>query len=251
MRKNVHELIVRLSGLDYGEPLPTMDDNFFRIWTDHYYRIIRLLPKEKKPVAILEIGVGYGVLAILLKRHCRCSVTVTEHPSRKYLQSPAFIEVMDEEGVRIVEHDLNNAMSFGDGMFDMVFYCDVMEHLSPALVVKNLSEIKRILTKGGLFILTTPNLARLPNRVRFIRGKGINPPPVPAKVGETYDHIREYTQDEIEGLLGNDFRIITLDFGLIPFFNRRWNTLNSLLFNLVRGVGDEIYVVAELIKNVP
>jgi SAM-dependent methyltransferase len=248
-RKNVYELIVKLSGLDYGEPLPKMDEMFFRIWTNHYYRIVRLLPKNKRPAAILEIGVGYGVLGVLLKRHCQCSVTVTEHPSRGYLRSSDFIQLMNAEDIRIVEHDLNQPMPFGDETFDMVFYCDVMEHLPPDLVVKNFSEIKRIMKKGGSLILSTPNLARLPNRLRFFFGRGINPPPVPAKVGETYDHIREYTQDEVEKFLRNDFRIAKCDYGLIPFFNREGNILNSLLFRLSRGFGDEIYVLAEVMKD--
>jgi len=248
-RQNVYELIVKLSGLNYGEPLPKMDEMFFRIWADHYYRIVCLFPKDKRPDAILEIGVGYGVLAVLLKRYYQCSVTVTEHPSRGYLQSPDFMHFMSGEGIRIVEHDLNHPMPFGDEMFDMVLYCDVMEHLPPELVTNNFSTIRRILKKDGSLILSTPNLARLPNRLRFFFGRRINPPPVPEKVGETYDHIREYTLDEVQAFLRNDFRIAKCDYGLIPFFNREWNILNSLLFHLSRGFGDEIYILAEVLKD--
>ena len=46
-------------------------------------------------------------------------------------------------------------LPFGDGTFDMAFCCDVLEHVSDVNVV--VSEIARVLKKGGLFFFDTIN----------------------------------------------------------------------------------------------
>lgn len=247
-KKEVFQILQSLSMLDYGEPLPKIDDFFLKVWTNHYYRIARILPGMRMPEKILEIGIGYGVLALLLRKVYHCSVFATEHPSRKYLRSVDFTGLMNKEGIQIVEHDLYDPIPFADETFDIVLFCDVMEHLPPDLLACCFAEIKRITKDGGSLILSTPNLARLPNRLRFLKGYGINPPPLPVQVGETFDHIREYTLDEIEDFLRGQFRISKREFETIPFFNKKYNVLNSLFSIMFRKFRDEIYIRAEVIR---
>jgi SAM-dependent methyltransferase len=247
-RREIRDLMVMLSGIDYNESLPQTDDSFLKIWSDHYRRIVHLIP-ENVPARVLEIGVGYGMLSLLLKRHYPFDVTATEHPSRGYLQSAEFMGLLKREGIHVIEHDLNYPLPFTGGSFDMVFCCDVIEHLPAVIVQKSLNEIRRVTKKNGYLVLSTPNLARLPNRLRFLVGKGINPPLNPVKAGDTYDHIREFTCDEIEGLLQGRFRVLRKEYGLISFFNRRFNFLNSLLFLLYSGLGDETYILAQAVND--
>jgi SAM-dependent methyltransferase len=247
-RKDIRDLMHELSKIDYGEPLPELNDFFVNIWTSHYQKIIDLLPQSKQGGKVLEIGVGFGITALLLKRFYNCSVIATEHVSRAYVHTE-FKDRIEKEGIGITLHDLNDPMPFGDGTFDAVFYCDVMEHLPATLLDRCFDEIRRVSNKDGVLILSTPNLARLPNRLVFLAGLGINPPTNPRKVGETYDHIREFTLGEIESLMAGKFEILQVEFGLIPFFNRRFNRVNSILSRVYPKFGDEIYLLAKVGKK--
>ncbi|MBI5640420.1 MAG: class I SAM-dependent methyltransferase [Nitrospirae bacterium] len=248
--KKISDLMLELSKVDYGEPLPELSEQFLEVWKRHYFRIMDLVPERIEKAEVLEIGIGFGVLAVLCRRFLNLPVTATEHPSRGYIHAEGFRAMMDREAVPIIEHDLQYALPFNNDMFDLVFYCDVLEHLPTPLVTTSLQEIKRVLKEEGYLIISTPNLARLPNRLKFLHGSGINPPVDPRKIGETYDHVREFTLDEIQGMLDPDFHILRYEYGLIPFFNQRFNKLNSLLFSFISGFGDEMYILSRVRKNI-
>lgn len=248
-KKEIYSLIQTLARLDYNEPVPEMNALMISVWGEHYRHIAALVPETIKGGKVLEIGIGYGVLAVLLKEFYSCSVVATEHPSRGYLRSSEFIQFMNKKGINIVEHELHQPLPFIDNTFDMVSYCDVIEHLPQSMIDGSLREIRRVLKPGGCLLLSTPNLARFPNRLRFLLGRAINPPFNPRKMGETYDHIREFTEDEIKKLFGGDFHILKHGYGLIPFFNERFNLANSLLFRIYPKCGDEIYILAKVIKD--
>lgn len=249
MEKEICNLMLELAKIDYQEPLPELNQQFLQVWGKHYSRILHLVPKERERGKVLEVGVGYGVLAVMLRRLFHCDLVATEHPSRGYIYAEEFRNFMDHEGVTIVPHDLAEPFSFSDMTFDMVLYCDVIEHLPTEIISYSLREIKRVLKREGTLILSTPNLSRLSNRIKFLQGRGINPPILPRKIGETYDHIREFTLDEIETVLSGDYRIIRREYGLIPFFNKSYNAMNCLLFHLFHSLGDELYILARARKN--
>ncbi|OHE79128.1 MAG: hypothetical protein A2107_09235 [Verrucomicrobia bacterium GWF2_62_7] len=87
---------------------------------------------------------------------------------------------------------------FEDGRFDVVLFCEIIEHLQND-PLKVLGEIKRVLKPGGRLVLTTPNIARLENAVRLIGGKNISDPY--SGYGPYGRHNREYTRQEIGSLL--------------------------------------------------
>lgn len=96
-------------------------------------------------------------------------------------------------------------LPFADGSFDFVTYMDVIEHhaYSPKRV---LLEARRLLTRGGLLIITTPNHASIYNRFSLLFGKSVLDP-----LGYYFDrcadhavypgHHREYTQRELRTVL--------------------------------------------------
>lgn len=92
----------------------------------------------------------------------------------------------------------NDPFPYQDGEFDLVIFGEILEHLlnDPCKVLR---EIKRVLKPGGMFILTTPNVARLENVARLINGANIYDPY--SGYGPYGRHNREYTRQELHDLL--------------------------------------------------
>jgi methionine biosynthesis protein MetW len=74
-----------------------------------------------------------------------------------------------DKGVKVFKADLNNdPLPFKDGFFDVVLMEEVIEHLvNPDNAVK---EAYRILKAGGLYLVSTPNLAWWHNRLALLFG---------------------------------------------------------------------------------
>lgn len=66
----------------------------------------------------------------------------------------------------------NEKLPFEDNYFDYVILAEVIEHFwcSPLFCLK---EIKRVLKKDGILIVTTPNVVNLTNRLKFLFGKNV------------------------------------------------------------------------------
>ncbi len=87
---------------------------------------------------------------------------------------------------------------FSNGEFDVVLFCEIIEHLhmDPVTVLK---EIKRVLKPNGALILTTPNVSRLENVAKMIAGANIYDPY--SGYGPYGRHNREYNKHELYLLL--------------------------------------------------
>lgn len=201
---------------------------------------------------ILEIGVGFGVLAIFLSK-MHCDIFTTEHPSRNYLQDKKFRELLTKHNIKLISNDLYSNLPFQENSFDAVFFCDVIEHLYPWKVIDILKEINRILKDDGELIISTPNLRRFSNILRFLSGRQINPDINLAIVGETFGHIREYNYKELEYILVEaGFKVKNTCFSKNEFFDlTQNNTLKKFnkyaldfLFPVFQSTGDEIYMRA-------
>lgn len=83
---------------------------------------------------------------------------------------------------------------FADGTFDVVLCCEILEHLAED-PWHALREARRVLRPGGVFILTTPNVARLENVARLLAGANIYDPY--SGYGPHGRHNREYTLAEL------------------------------------------------------
>lgn len=100
----------------------------------------------------------------------------------------------------------NNKFPFEDSSFDVVVFCEIIEHLlmDPVAVLR---EIKRVLKPEGKLILSTPNVARLENVLRLAVGANIYDPY--SGHGPYGRHNREYTKHELFSLL--DYLGFTLE----------------------------------------
>jgi SAM-dependent methyltransferase len=89
---------------------------------------------------------------------------------------------------------------YPDASFDLALFCEIIEHL-PNDPVHALAEIHRVLRQPeGRLVLTTPNAVRLESLLRISRGQNVYEP---LSGHGTYGrHNREYTAEELRGLLG-------------------------------------------------
>ncbi len=215
-------------------------------WVEHYSRILSILDELPQKNRILDIGLGYGVVTLhLLKKGFK--PIATEHPLvfKKALKKAL-------KNADIVFNRLEEGLPFKEESFDIIVFCDVIEHLKGDVVESVLKEIYRCLKKGGYVVLSTPNLARFSNILRLALGKGINPPLIPEKIGGVYGHVREFCIQELEQLITKvGFRIKQIQYGVMKDFiisNRRFiremvYRVERILFPLIKRWGDEIYLL--------
>lgn len=126
--------------------------NYYPIYVRKIVYLEEVLDKYDKSCKILDAGCGEGVL----------------------------VEKFNELGYDIVGIDLNYSsnlvrqgnvleMDFGDDTFDIVLLLDVIEHVNYQEQEKVLTEIKRVLKRGGVLIASIPNLAHKASRWEFFK----------------------------------------------------------------------------------
>ena len=154
--------------------------------------------------SVLDIGSYPGHLAAVLQRFECAQVHAVS-----LMTNAAFEECMGELGIRVSLCDVErDPLPAPDGTIDIVLCCELIEHLDGD-VMHMLREARRIMAPGGFFLLTTPNHASMMHRWNLLRGRSVYPildnPDYPfyagAGVRNPMRHIREFTLEEIGGLL--------------------------------------------------
>lgn len=78
------------------------------------------------------------------------------------------LSYLKSSGISVLECDASDTFPFADGLFDGVFAGDIIEHLFD--IDTFFKECSRVLKPGGILVITTPNLAALQDRFRFLFG---------------------------------------------------------------------------------
>ena len=112
----------------------------------------------RKPLKLLDIGCDNGVLSSRLK-HLGYDVYGLDIRKKEVANARRL-------GIKAVVGSAEKKFPFGSSYFNAAFAGDIIEHLYDTDFF--LSEVSRILKSGGLFVVTTPNLASLSNRVRLL-----------------------------------------------------------------------------------
>jgi 2-polyprenyl-3-methyl-5-hydroxy-6-metoxy-1,4-benzoquinol methylase len=123
------------------------------------------------------------------------------------------------EGIKAEQQDLTSGLNFPDKFFSLVFAGEVIEHLvdTDALI----EEAWRLLKPGGIFILTTANLASLNNRVRLLIGW--YPTFMDYSAREGVGHVRYYTLDPLRRQLSqHGFLVQAVSGSHVPLIPTRW-----------------------------
>jgi len=101
-----------------------------------------------------------------------------------------YMSIAEACNVNVVRCDLERDEP-GISNADCAVFTEVLGHLHYYYVSLVLNKINRALKRGGVSILTTPNIASLFNRLRLLLGKQ----PI------YHYHVREYTMREVVSLL--------------------------------------------------
>lgn len=101
--------------------------------------------------------------------------------------NPAAAAVASRRGIRVKVADVDEGIPFDAEVFDVVNAADIVEHLYDTQHF--FQESHRVLKKGGLLMLTTPNLNSWDNRIRVATGSYLD------RVGAfPEDHFGEYVR---------------------------------------------------------
>ena len=130
-------------------------------------RNIKLLTMlfDNKPnvnLNILDVGCGDGILSQIISQKFKTKVIGVDI-------SPTLVKKAKERGIDTYEIDIcTQPLPFEDNKFDVVIVARTLEHLvDPDFAIK---EIKRVLKKEGLLVLSTPNLGAWHNRLLLMIG---------------------------------------------------------------------------------
>jgi len=149
---------------------------------------------------VLDLGGGVGGLAVVLKTRLGGAYDLAEYsvPAERHAQA------LRARGVdRSFACDLSQAHAL-DRLptgYDAILLVEVLEHLlvNPLRLFRSVWDH---LVPGGLFFLTTPNMARLGSRLRLLTGRSIKESGrYPWDGSMVYGHVVEFTIDELDQLL--------------------------------------------------
>lgn len=198
------EVLAALTNFSIDGAEPGELDAYAREDCDRFLYTLSLIPPGS--LKILEVGANPYFLTYLLKKF-RPEAELTllnffggEAGRRRQtlaVQAPdGAVERYDLEyhNLNIEEADL----PFEEGSFDVVLYCEVIEHMLNDPVA-TLRRVKHVLRQDGWLVLTTPNVARLENVARLVAGSNIYDPY--SGYGPYGRHNREYNRHELHHLL--------------------------------------------------
>jgi SAM-dependent methyltransferase len=175
-------------------------------------KILDFFQKEKKKQKVLDIGCGEGQISQKIKE-LNFAVYGLDISKKN-------VQIAKKRGICAKLGDVEKKFPFPNNSFDIVFAGEIIEHVYDTSLF--LKEINRVLKKGGRLLLTTPNLAHLPDRIRFLFG--LNPTQVQPLHEFLYLHIRPFTFNLLrESLNLHRFTIKKLTSTMVVFSRNKKN----------------------------
>jgi len=200
----------------------------------HRTRLVATLQRIRQFVREGTIvgNVGLSEVDDIIKSRLKPGKVYSIVPSQQYLNELGLKRPDDE----IVFFDLTKPNRKIPMRCDILILTEVLEHLFVDDTIV-LSNIKMLLADDGLFVLTVPNAATLGHRLRLLFGRNIFWPKneIVKGVFGGYGHLREYTFQEIKGLLEDDFKILEMEGinGYRKGYKRLFNVLPKTFANTI------------------
>jgi SAM-dependent methyltransferase len=180
-----------------GQLDPYVHDALYRFI--HSWQLVR-----NESGKCLELGANPYFITWLLQEHTALDLTLANYfggDEGKGLQTLSWQDGASRKSSTFNFDHFNMEESrfpYEDASFDVVLYCEIIEHLlmNP---VHTLTEIRRVMKPGGLLVVTTPNVARLGNILAMADGRSIYDPY--SGFGPYGRHNREFSMGELLHLL--------------------------------------------------
>lgn len=242
----------------YRELLPF--SNKYKIDFRRYFFTLNILNslnfKNKK---LLDIGTGIGILPVTINRLGAKATGLDyfifpENHNEMFGQDSikGLQTIWGKNNTEIINHNIyNKTDKLQEEQFDIITSEATIEHLKDPK--KYIEKCSSLLKPRGYFLISTPNSAKLLNRIRFIFGLSPNWP-----VAEFYNtgnnftgHWREYTIAELKTIceISNLEIIKTYNknllahFGKISKWRKNYRALIALFANLIPSAGDMNYIL--------
>ncbi len=122
--------------------------------------ILRAYSNSSSP-RILDVGCAFGVIGAL--RGNSVNIYGIE-------RDPKLLRLAQKNCQKVYQLDLNDPdlNAIKESGFDFIFCGDIVEHvIAPCLLLKNL---QRLLSPQGYLVISVPNIAQLPYRIRLFLG---------------------------------------------------------------------------------
>lgn len=205
------------------------EEKYFKAHFSRYLRMLQLLCKSEITFNnFLDIGPSFGHFSWLISNYFHCKGYTLD------IKNTAHIEVSKMLIKGGFKCKFGNVLEIGipydNEQFDLVIFTEVLEHI-PQSSVSILSEIHRVLKRGGHLFITTLNALRVPVRIGCLLGRNPFPP------FEDYQnlekaylrHWREYTLSECVTLAEKtSFKVYKQ--GYINFYSGNFISNNTLRF---------------------
>jgi 2-polyprenyl-3-methyl-5-hydroxy-6-metoxy-1,4-benzoquinol methylase len=257
----------RVKTASWAETLSKRDPNqkspSVRDWESHIeevrrrevaFRVLEAIVQFARPaggISVLDVGGGSGVYLLLIEKliRLRRAVLVEVQPPPERL--PPWVEY-----VRCTAESVDRGLE--SQKFDVILMVEVIEHLENP--DKAIMACRSLLSKGGILVVTTPNLSSLLNRFALLIGMmpmqaEVSTARVFGRPGVTVvGHLRLFTfRSLIEFLQYYRFRVLRVQ--TVPESHQTLETvgwLGSIAYRLDKVVsrinsklGSRIVVVAE------
>ena len=166
-------------------------------------QILEFVPEPAERGKALELGSPPFHITLLLQRFRNYELSLTGAAAdgsdiTTELESPEFDERFTF-ACRCFDVE-RDRFPYDDNSFDLVTWCEVIEHLTMN-PVHTLSEIHRVLKPGGALVLSTPNASRADSIANLLAGRNLYDPYHLGAPLMGSRHSREYTFRELTGLL--------------------------------------------------
>jgi ubiquinone/menaquinone biosynthesis C-methylase UbiE len=170
-----------------------MDQATWDLYDNYYKPIVGLIDmfSGKKFQRILDIGYGCGILIPSLAQYANQVSGIDIHDN--HLSVNAMLKTMG------VQSDLKKGdilqLPYPDSSFDAIVCGSVLEHLTPADLLKAINEISRVTTKGADIVLGFPVKNRVTDTIFKL-------------LGYVSDEIHPSNQYDIYHAIQSQFKII-------------------------------------------
>ncbi len=193
---------------------------YHNLQQERYFHVVKTVESALEkcktlPLSILDVGYYPGALGIMLREFFGDKIRLIGSGMES---SPAIIQELSDLKAYAEIHDteldplhylydsnsISSRIQVPDDSIDLVIAGEVFEHLtSPLHFIK---EISRVLKKGGILFLTTPNVCYMGNILRLLTNRS-NFPPLEFStiiIPEKRPHARLYAAGEIRQLMANE-----------------------------------------------